>query len=61
MTKYKGQAPILIYQNRESSIIMNNYRDISIRGDDGRRDGRSRRGKYKYKGATDDGRRIGRV
>ena len=61
MTKYKGQAPILIYQNRESAIIMNNYRDISIRGDDGRRDGRSIRGKYKYKGTTDDGRRIGRV
>ena len=33
---------------------MNNYRDISIRGDDGRRDGRSIRGKYKYKGTTDD-------
>ena len=29
-----GQAPILIHQNRESSIIMNNYRDISIRDDE---------------------------
>ena len=29
-----GLAPILIYQNRESTIIMNNYRDISIRDDE---------------------------